>query len=660
MLAFILVGLFGRKLKKAGKFIALSLIIISFTGAVGLFYNIWQQPEISWQVQWFTVGEHNFYIGILLNNLSVIMLLLVSFIAMMVHFYSVAYMQKDERTHLYWAYLGLFCAAMMALVIADNLLLVYFCWELVGFASYLLIGFWTTKDKAIRAAKKAFLINRIGDLGLLIAIMIIFYQFKTLNINNLFAANGLVNNMVVNVHYWATPFAILPVKWLTICGLCFCLAAMAKSAQFPFHIWLPDAMEGPTAVSSLIHAATMVAAGIFLLARVSPIFNPFVLNLITIIGAFTAFMAATIALTQTDIKKILAYSTISQLGFMMLAIGTGANNAAIFHLITHAFFKCLLFLAAGSVIIQLHQLKEKQQLNIDEQDINNMGGLKKQMPITFAVMLLAAMALGGLPFTSGYLSKDAILEHVFEWASVGGTIRYAFALLAVLTSWLTVFYISRLIFKVFYGSFKFENHLKNIHESGQLITLPMLILSTGCLFIMFGLNPFKPEMAWPMGVLGNLNLKAHSGIFHQLIPVYVNLLSITLIVAAYFIYVKNQFFSGSKTSFLYLFLYNGWFLNTITEKFIVGSFFKLSYFAKWVDARIIDPIIMSIAGLTKQTAAIIGWVDTHILDAFIHRLAAGVKFFGNIFRSFQSGRLQHYLVVMLLVFLSCYLLNLFL
>ncbi|KAI9549970.1 DH dehydrogese subunit 5 [Daphnia sinensis] len=277
--------------------------------------------------------------------------------------------------------------------------------------------------------------NRIGDIGFLIGIMIVFTQ--------LFAEDGLIKASIVQGDLWIYGSQQMPEIWLSLAGIGFFVGAMAKSAQFPLHTWLPDAMEGPTAVSSLIHAATMVAAGVFLIARVYPLFDPFVLNVMVFIGAFTAFMAATIALTQNDIKRILAYSTISQLGFMVMAMGIGAYSESIFHLTSHAFFKCLLFLAAGSVIHQMHHYRDKLSLDFDYQDIRMMGGLRKSMPLTFIGMCVASAALVGLPFTSGYLSKDAILISSFEWAEGRGGLSIILPYLMVLTSWMTAFYIAR-------------------------------------------------------------------------------------------------------------------------------------------------------------------------------------------------------------------------
>ncbi|MGV3508667.1 MAG: NADH-quinone oxidoreductase subunit L, partial [Sphingobacteriaceae bacterium] len=443
---------------KPGRGAILSILTISLSLilSIFLFINIWNNQPVQQQFTWFTIGQTEFKIGVLLNNLSVLMLLLVTAIALLVHIYSTKYMQGDPYLFRYWAYLSLFCFSMLGLVITDSLFLLYMFWELVGFSSYLLIGFWFTKDTATQASKKAFIMNRLGDLGFLTGLMIIYSQFKTFDINLLFGEGGLVLKSVIESGLWISGESSMPAVWLTIAGLAFFLGAIAKSAQFPLHTWLPDAMEGPTSVSSLIHAATMVAAGVFLLGRIYPLFDSTVLLVIASIGAFTAFMAATIALTQNDIKRILAFSTISQLGFMMIAMGVGAYASGIFHLVTHAFFKCLLFLAAGAVIHEMVHVKERYALDFDHQDILNMGGLRKKMPVTFITMLLASLALVGIPLTSGYLSKDAILIQSFEWSDLQNNWAKLIPYSALLTSWLTAFYISRLIFKVFFGSFRLE------------------------------------------------------------------------------------------------------------------------------------------------------------------------------------------------------------
>jgi len=392
-------------------------------------------------------------------------------------------------------------------------LLLYAFWELVGFASYLLIGFWFTREKAVQANKKAFIMNRIGDVGLLIGILMVYSHYRTFDMAELFGG--------------AKPFVAATIAnsgWLTAAGICFLCGAIAKSAQFPLHTWLPDAMEGPTSVSALIHAATMVAAGIFLLGRVYPLFNTDVLLLIAIIGCFTAFMAATIALTQNDLKRILAYSTISQLGFMMLGMGVGAYSSALFHLATHAFFKCLLFLSAGVIIHEMSHLKHKHNLSIDPQSILHMGGLRKLMPVTFITCSVAAFALIGFPLTSGYLSKDGILIQAFEWAQGKSWAYTIIPVGAMLTSLLTTFYIARLIFKVFLG----QSRLKQIdpeiepeaHEGDWRLSVPMVLLAVCSLFPLFSFNPFEFKQAWLIkGFPAIADIESN---FHLLVPIVIN------------------------------------------------------------------------------------------------------------------------------------------
>lgn len=312
------------KKSKASGWISTIAILLSCVLSARVFTTVWNNPQIHAQRVWFTIGQTQVYAGILLNNLSVLMLLLVSVIALPVHVYSTAYMKHDERFSRYFTYLSFFCFSMLALVVVDSLILFYAFWELVGFSSYLLIGFWFTKDKAVQANKKAFIMNRVGDIGLLSAIIILFAQFHTFDIDTIFGQNGLISQSAIKNSLWMGPISHIPAIWQYVACTGIFLAVAAKSAQFPLHTWLPDAMEGPTSVSALIHAATMVAAGVFLLGRVYPMFTETELTILACIGCFTAFMAATIALTQNDLKRILAYSTISQLGFMILAMGVGA------------------------------------------------------------------------------------------------------------------------------------------------------------------------------------------------------------------------------------------------------------------------------------------------------------------------------------------------
>lgn len=650
----------GKSGKGTG--IAVAGIFISFLITVFLFGQIWNNEPINYRLEWFSVGETVFTAGILLNNLSVFMLLLIAAISLLVHIYSVEYMYADPYLHRYWGYLGLFCFSMVGLVIANNLLLSYIFWELVGFSSYLLIGFWFTKNAASRAAKKAFIMNRIGDLGFLLGILIIYSQFKTLDVQQLFGDRGLVSLSVIQNGIWINGVQQMPAAWFTVAGIAFFMGAVAKSAQFPLHAWLPDAMEGPTSVSSLIHAATMVAAGVFLLARINPVFNDLVLMLIAVTGAFTAFMAATIALEQHDIKKILAFSTISQLGFMMFAMGIGATGEGIFHLATHAFFKCLLFLAAGAVIHQLHHLKKAHQLEFDHQDIRNMGGLRKQMPVTFYTMLIAAMAITGIPLTSGYLSKDAILIKSFEWADFKGGAAVMIPYLMLLSSWLTTFYISRMFFRVFYGKpFSEKLAISNtaVHDASWKLNLPLVVLAVCCLFPLFSINPLLFEQAWLLKGFPVLESLQRINAYHTIIPAAVNLVSVLLIYMAFVRYVKSPPHPVNSTNLLSRFAGRQWYFNELYALLFVKPLASLSKFSYFFDRMIIDGIVNGLARTGILFSAIAAWSDRHIVDRLVNTtgyMATGV---GNFARSFQTGKLQHYLLTMLFVVLSFFIIKYF-
>ncbi|MFC5282802.1 NADH-quinone oxidoreductase subunit L [Pedobacter alpinus] len=653
LLAFI----FSLIFKRWAAFLGILSISVSLISSIILFLSLWQKPLLQFTFSWIELGNYNINLGILLNDLSLIMLVLVSFIALLVHIYSVEYIRKEALKFRYFAYLSLFCFAMLSVVIADSLFLLYAFWELVGFASYLLIGFWFTKEKAVQANKKAFIMNRIGDVGFLIGLMILLSQFHTLDINTLFGSNGLIQSSFVKGDLWVSPFGTMPSYWLSIAGFCFLAGAVAKSAQFPLHTWLPDAMQGPTAVSSLIHAATMVAAGVFLLLRVAPLFNDLVLVSMASIGLFTAFMAATIAITQTDIKKVLAFSTISQLGFMVLAVGVQANSAAIFHLVTHAFFKCLLFLAAGMVIHQLHHIKEKYQANFDEQDMSSMGGLFKLMPLTAIVFLAAAIALSGLPFTSGYLSKDAILLSVFDWASHRGGIYLLFPVVISITSWLTVFYIFRVVFKTFFGEINLLKILAikaedlKIYDPNNWMKIPVLILAIFCFAFFFALNPFSLESSWLYNAFNTTAHHSH-GLINVLIPIYINVLSVILIIAAYFIYVKQKIVFTHQNTWYYKFSYNQWYFNTLYDDLLMQIVLYKAKALFWFDKNIIDGALHLMTNIVLVLSKITDWVDRNIVDGLVNGTADLVSRIGIWLRAMHSGKLQHYFIWMLLMFLS--------
>ncbi|WPU95924.1 NADH-quinone oxidoreductase subunit L [Mucilaginibacter sabulilitoris] len=646
---------------KAAGWVSTIAILLSCILSAKVFAGVWNNHPVHAQHIWFTIGKTEVFAGILLNNLSVLMLLLVSVIALPVHIYSTAYMKHDVRYSRYFTYLSFFCFSMLALVVVDSMVLFYACWELVGFSSYLLIGFWFTRNKAVQANKKAFIMNRIGDIGLLTAIIILFAQYHTFDITELFGDKGLITQSVVKDGLWIAPTGQIPALWQYIaCGGVF-LAVAAKSAQFPLHTWLPDAMEGPTSVSALIHAATMVAAGVFLLGRVYPMFTETELTVLAVIGCLTAFMAATIALTQNDLKRILAYSTISQLGFMILAMGVGAYASSLFHLATHAFFKCLLFLIAGIVIHEMQHIKEDNNLNIDPQDISNMGGLRKKLPLTFIAVIIGSLALVGLPLTSGYLSKDGILIQAFEWSGHHNAWFKTVPLLALFTSWLTAFYVARLVVKVFFGEFrllKSNPDIKlHITDGDWQYKLPLILLAACSLFPLFSLHPFSYEHAWLFNGLKSTLAMESESIYHTVVPVAVNIISLFVLYAAYIIYVKPNRFSFPQTGFFYRLSYNQWYIDTLYKRVIVKPLVRFGSTCFWVDRRVIDGFLHLVTRISGYTAKFASWSDQHIVDGFLHFLASIVQSIGNFARKFQSGKVQYYLFSMLVIVLALFILK---
>ena len=465
LLGFLITGLLGRKIGDfASQFITCFFVFIS--AALSFFYLylfINGSSVLNFVIfNWISSGDLNLNWSIYIDTLTSVMLVVVTSVSFLVHVYSIGYMQHDPDKPRFMGYLSLFTFAMLMLVTSDNFLQLFFGWEGVGLASYLLIGFWFKKPSANAAAIKAFIVNRVGDFGLAIAVFMIFKYTGSLNFSEVFQKTpNLINE---KIYFLGTEGSLITY----ICVFLF-IGAMGKSAQLFLHTWLPDAMEGPTPVSALIHAATMVTAGVFLVVRCSPLFeySDVSKDLIILIGASTAFFAATVGLVQNDIKKIIAYSTCSQLGYMFFAAGVGAYHIAIFHLFTHAFFKALLFLCAGSVI---HSLNE-------EQDITKMGGIYKKIPFTYIFMIIGTLAITGFPFLSGFYSKDAILEAAyFSNSFLGG---YA-TVIGVLTALLTSIYSWRLIYKTFHGNYRGESDkFKNIHESPLVILIPLFLLTLG-------------------------------------------------------------------------------------------------------------------------------------------------------------------------------------
>ncbi len=535
-----------------------------------------KETEIIFILNWITSGNFIVDWSIRLDTLTAVMFIVVTTVSACVHLYSIGYMEEDPSKIRFMGYLSLFTFFMLVLVSSNNLLQMFFGWEGVGLASYLLIGFWHHKDSANKAAIKAFVVNRVGDFGYAIGIAGIFYIFGTISFDSIFSQVDRFSEHQIQFLSFSFP---------TLDFLCFLLfiGAMGKSAQLGLHTWLPDAMEGPTPVSALIHAATMVTAGVFLVARMSPLyeFATFTNLFITFIGAATAIFAASIALTQNDIKRVIAYSTCSQLGYMFFAAGVGAYNASIFHLTTHAFFKALLFLSAGSVIHAMHH----------EQDMRKMGGLFKKIPFTASMMWIGSLAIIGFPYLSGYYSKESILENAF-YASNG--IAYFAYLVGILTALLTAFYSWRLLFLTFHGenrsNIKTYDHA---HESPLVMTAPLFILAIGSIFsgIFFAdyfIGYYKKEF-WDNAIL----LTESS---HKYLPLTQSLISKSAVAVGILVCVliySNNLNRAKNLSYnldpLYSLSKNKWYVDELYHKVFVLTFFKLAnFFWKRGDEKTID------------------------------------------------------------------------
>lgn len=652
--AFLVQAILGKR-ETSGN---ISLVAIILSTLLCIFYvlpQVWNEAEQTLKIQWFAIGKHKLLIGVLLNNLTVLMQIIVCIIALPVHIYSKAYMKGDPGLHRYWMYLSLFCFAMLSLTISVNLFQSYIFWELVGFASYLLIGYWFTKDSAVQANKKAFLVNRIGDIGFLIGIALVYSNIGTLDLTLLFGSNGIFERGIL-LEGQITPLD-KSASWLTWAGLCFFLGAMAKSAQFPLHIWLPEAMEGPTSVSSLIHAATMVAAGVFLLCTIFPLFNDDVLLIITIMGTITAFSAAIFALGQQDIKKILAFSTISQLGFMMVGVGIGSWDSAMFHLSTHAFFKCLLFLCAGAVIHEMAHFTKQANIDIDPQDLRNMGGLRKHMPKTFLCMSLASLSLAGFPLTAGYLSKDSIIISAFEWGIYRGGWSISVAIILIIVSILTAFYIGRLIWKAFFGDFRFSNLLRqghSVHEAPLLMLVPMIFLAFCCFAPVFGLQPFDYHATWIMQGLDAPTTYPVIHMAHLYIPSILTFGAILSWVIGWNWYAKQKY-PFSPDNKLVLFANNQFYLNEFNEFVFVKNIKRVSRALYFVDRKIVDGLTYFFTNLVNWLSQIAHWFDKNILDGIVNLVGNSTYYLGHLVRHVQNGQLQGYigfaLTVLILGFL---------
>jgi NADH-quinone oxidoreductase subunit L len=557
---------------------------------------------------WIVAGSFKVDFALQMDHLTIVMLLVVTFVSLLVHIYSVGYMAHEEGYYRFFAYMNLFVFFMLTLVLAANIVLMFVGWEGVGLCSYLLIGFWFLKQSAISAGKKAFLTTRIGDFGFTIGILLLFWTFSSVDFGTVFAKAA---NMPAES---ATQAGVL--TW--ICLLLFA-GAIGKSAQLPLYVWLPDAMEGPTPVSALIHAATMVTAGVYMVARMHPLFSraPIAMFVVALVGAVTAFYAATIALVQTDIKKVLAYSTVSQLGYMFLGCGVGAYAAGIFHLMTHAFFKGLLFLAAGSVI---HAMG-------GEQDMRLMGGLRKQIPATYWTMFIATLAIAGIPGFAGFFSKDEILDA----AGSGPHANITFWLLGLAAAGLTSFYMFRLIFLTFFGKPRFDEHEVHVHESPRNMTVPLMILAFLSIvggwfaaphllgktdyfeaflhpvFSAYGVPPGIEQgasLAGAAGEAGGISPSPAMELFHALTGPPVILAVIGLLVAWWF-YIRRPDAPkklAERVHGLYTLLLNKYYVDEIYAILFIRPFLWISTNVLWhvVDERVIDGTVNGFADVARE------------------------------------------------------------
>ena len=610
-----ILGYLGKSIAKLFAEITTSLFtfIAAIISIIIFFNGIHNNSYGNYKIfEWISSGDFIANWSINIDPLSSVLLVVVTSVSSLVHIYSIGYMSTDPYKPRFMSYLSLFTFSMLALVVSDNFLQLFFGWEGVGLCSYLLIGFWYKKNSANNAAIKAFIVNRVGDFGLAIGIFLIFFHFGTINFDQVFQLVPQFIEKKIN-------FLGIEANLITVICLSLFIGAMGKSAQFLLHTWLPDAMEGPTPVSALIHAATMVTAGVFLVVRCSPLFeySQFALNIVAIVGMITAIFAASVALVQNDIKKIIAYSTCSQLGYMFFAAGIGAYHVAIFHLFTHAFFKALLFLGSGSVI---HAFK-------DEQDIRNMGGVWKKLPYTYILMLIGTLALTGFPFLSGFYSKDAIIEFSYLKQSTIG--NYA-ATIGIFTAFLTAIYSWRLFFKTFHGTYNNKNFsIEKTHESPFVMLLPLIVLAAGALLAGYF---FKD-----LFIGQNNNYFWQNSIFflkeisHDHLPLWLLLITPLLVIAAipisYYYYVKNNkiFEDLKKTNMpLYNFLLNKWYIDEFYELIFVKPIKRLGYFLwKSGDQKTIDRFGPD--GISKV-----------------------IKFVSNKAVKFQSGFIYDYAFVMLI------------
>ncbi len=676
--AYLIQSAFGKKLPRMGDWVSLSAIFISFIFACRIFGAMWSAYDPAWVVShkwtWIDLGTaakpFKFEVGIRLDNISAIMLLMVTLCSTLIHLFSTGYMRdhhgKPEDGYRYasfFSYLSLFTAAMLGLIVSDNLLTLFMCWEIMGLCSYLLIGFYRHKVSAANASLKAFMTTRVGDTGLFIGMLALFNLIGSFRFEDIYRAIGEGS---FNVPLLGTSAAFL-------IGLLIFTGTVGKSAQFPLQVWLPDAMEGPTPVSALIHAATMVAAGVYLILRMFPLLQSGgVLPIVAYVGAFTALLAAILAIKQTDLKKVLAYSTLSQLGYMVMAVGVGAFTASFMHLITHALFKACLFMSSGSVIYAMHH----------EQDMRHMGGLRKKLPITFAAMLITTFAISGVPFFSGFVSKDLILANTLAYGYFANPQHILLPIFGFLTAGLTAFYMFRLIFKTFFGHPHDKEHYDHAHEGHWNMWVPLVVLAGLSVAVLFtgsltgglfggadqvfggGANWFKTLVVPP--VIGHAAEVAgegaeHGGMEHFEHMAHMPALILSLIIAgcgilfSYLVYgakkISAEKLSKLWPSFVHKTIDNLYFFDFFYIKVLIQKLFlPFSKLMSLFDDNVIDRVgVDGWKDVTMIGQRAAGTFDDVVVDGIlVDGVGGGIpSVFGSSLRVLQNGRIQRYLIVVI-------------
>ena len=651
LVAFVIQIFFGKRLPRQGDWVSVGAITITLILSIAMFVAMLMGNDPAFKQEasftWLDMGSFSIELGFLVDNITVIMLLVVALISTCTHIFSLKYLEGDIRYSRYFAYLGLFTFSMNGIVLANNLISMYMFWELVGVSSYLLIGHWFEKDSAANAAKKAFLTNRVGDIGFFIGIMLIYTAIGSFVFDDIF--EGVSTGMISGTT-------------LTLAGVGLFLGAMGKSSQFPLHIWLPDAMEGPTPVSALMHAATMVAAGVYLTIRIFPLLTPDALLIVAYVGGFTALFASTIAITQNDIKKVLAYSTVSQLGYMILAVGTGVYTAAFFHLLTHAMFKANLFYGSGSVIHSMHHaLHKKNDHESDPQDMRNMGGFKDKMPITYWSMLVSTLAIAGVPLFSGFLSKDAILAGSLSFAQHHPE-HFLLPVFGFGAAAITAFYMFRMMFMTFHGKPQIPELIDDIHESPKEMTGPLVILATLSFFVFYTLPYFNPlsshgwftNLVVPVDAVVPGNLTAH-GIEEGAHHAHNLAMGISIGVAAFGIllawamYIKKALSAetwSSRAGLLYTLSFNKYYFDENYDKYIYHPTLRLANKVAWIDWELYDKYFINGFGrLTDWASRVTGKFDFDGIDQILvdgtGRIA---NLLGRTFKTVQTGKLQNYVL----------------